>query len=203
MKETKAILIGREVHPSPSSLEAYVAGLGIPRRALSLPVSSEPPPDFPSFIELWGGEQELREAVERWPFEVGAWLVEEYQPKRYERDWPSGTRSPGLRMVSILHRRPDLSREAFAAHWLGPHTRVALSYTIPFWHYNQNVVVEALANDGGEDGFAGMHFETREQMEARWSAHPEEAARGTADAARFMDTNRNPTVITFETVWEG
>ena len=203
MKEAKAILIGRGVHPSPSSLETYVAGLGLPRRALSLPASTDPPPDFPCFIELWGGERQLREAVQRWPFEVGAWLVEEHRPKRYERVWASGTRSPGVRMLSILHRRPDLSREAFAAHWLGPHTRIALSYTIPFWDYNQNVVVEALANDGGEDGFVGMHFETRAQMEARWSAHPDEAARGAADAERFMDTSRSPTVIAYEIVWEG
>jgi hypothetical protein len=203
MREAKAILIGKGIHPSPSSLETYVGALGLPRRALSLPASSDPPPDFPSFIELWGGEEELREAVACWPFEVGAWLVEEHRPKRYGRDWPSGARSPGPRMVSILHRRPDLSREAFAAHWLGPHTRVALSYTIPFCDYNQNVVVEALANDGGEDGFVGMHFETRAQMEARWSAHPKEAARGAADAERFMDTSRNPTVVMIETVWDG
>ncbi|MBW2423235.1 MAG: EthD domain-containing protein [Deltaproteobacteria bacterium] len=199
MTEAKAILIGREPH---ASLQSYVESLGLPRRALSLPATSDPPPDFHCFVELWGAEDALRDAVGRWPFEMGAWLVEESTPKRYERVWRSGTASPGIRMVSILHRRPGLSREAFAAHWLGPHTRVALSFTIPFWQYSQNVVVEPLANDAGEDGFVGMHFETREQMEARWSAHPEEAARGLADAEQFMDTSRNPTVVTIETVWE-
>ena len=105
-------------------------------------------------------------------------------------------------MVSSLHRRTGISRAAFAAHWLGPHTRVSRSYTVPVWHYNLNVVVEALTPESGEDGFVGMHFESREQMRARWADHPEEAARGAEDAARFMDAPRSATIVAVETVWE-
>ena len=143
----------------------------------------------------------MREVVAGWPHPIAAWLVEERVPVDPPRSVPSGTRTPGLRMVGILRRRPGISREAFDAHWRGPHTQIARSYTIPFWRYDQNVVVEPLVGDSGEDGFVGMHFETREQMETRWTAHPAEAARGAADAELFMDTSRSPSVVMIETVW--
>lgn len=199
MRHAKAILIGDE---EDGRLRSHVANLALPRRALSLPLRSDPPPGLHSFVELWGDEAELRASVSRWPLPVRAWLVEEHTPLAYERSWPSGAPSPGVRFVSSLHRRMGISRDAFARHWLGPHTRVALAYTVAVWHYSQNVVVEALTGDSGVDGFAGMHFETAEQMRARWSDHPQEAARGAADAARFMDASRSASMVAEETVWE-
>ena len=142
-----------------------------------------------------------RATVRNWPVAARAWLVEEHAPLVYERTWPSGTPSPGVRMVGILHRRAGMSREAFAGHWLGAHTQVACSYTVPVWHYNQNLVREALTEHSGEDGFVGMHFRTPEQMRARWADHPEEAAAGAQDAQRFMDLDRAPTMVAIETVW--
>lgn len=199
MRRSKAILVGA----GPSAMLArHVAALALPRRAISLPVASDPPAGLHSFVELWGEEALIRASVADWPFPTRAWLVEEHCPLRYERTWPSGTPSPGVRMVSSLHRRADISREAFATHWLGPHTRVATSYTIPVWHYSQNVVIEALTSDAGEDGFVGMHFETQEQLRARWADHPVEAARGAEDAERFMNVARTVTMLAVETIWE-
>ena len=197
---TKATLIA---NAPAAKLARHVGALALPRRAISLPADPDvaPPPGFHAFIELWGDESAVRAAVEKWPFPARAWLVTEHSPLRYERTWPSGTPSPGVRLVSSLFRRADLTRTAFAAHWLGPHARVARSYTVPIWHYNQNVVIEALTPDSGEDGFVGMHFETRDQMQARWRDHPAEAARGAEDAALFMDATRTVSLVTVETVW--
>jgi hypothetical protein len=199
MRRSKAILVGCEPD---AMLARHVASLALPRRAISLPVASDPPAGLPSFVELWGDEARVRASVASWPFPARAWLVEEHCPLRYEKTWLSGTPSPGVRMVSSLHRRADISREAFATHWLGPHTRVACSYTIPVWHYSQNLVIEALASDAGEDGFVGMHFETPEQMRARWADHPLEAARGAEDAELFMDLSRTLTLLAVETTWD-
>ena len=107
-------------------------------------------------------------------------------------------------MVSTIHRRDGMSPRDFAEHWLGPHTSVAKSYTVPVWHYNQNVVVEALTPGADEspDGFVGMHFESAEAMRARWQDHPAEAARGAEDAARFMNIERSVSMTAIETVWE-
>ncbi len=199
MSRAKAILVG---DTEGGRLRPHVAGLALPRRALSLPHGKDRPLGLQSFVELWGEEAALRATVALWPLPVRAWLVEEHAPLVYERSWPSGTPSPGVRLVSTLHRCKGMSRDAFARHWLGPHTRVALAYTVPVWHYNQNLVVEALTPDSGVDGFVGMHFETAEQMRARWSDHPLEAARGAADAAQFMDVTRSASMVAEETVWE-
>lgn len=201
-------------------LAAFIADLALPRRALSWPVDATPPPALPTFCELWGPEAELRAIVARWPFPGRGWLVDESVPVAYARTWRSGEPSPGLRMISTLHRRPDLSRAAFEAHWRGPHVEVATSFTIPIWHYVQNVVREPLGYvgghegsldgdrdvdadvDAGVDGFVGMHFETEAALRARWRDHPEEAARGAEDARRFMAVERSVGITAIETVWD-
>src|ERR1039458_6046385 len=48
---------------------------------------------------------------------VGAYHVEEVVQKDYDRTWPSGTQSPGFKMIAFLHRRADLTQEAFSQHW--------------------------------------------------------------------------------------
>lgn len=210
----KAIVVSEATR---DALTAHLAELDLPRRALSWPVDAAPPPALPSFCELWGPEAKLREIVARWPFPGRGWLVDEHVPVDYARTWRSGEPSPGLRMISTLHRRPDLSRAAFAAHWLGPHVEVATAFTIPIWRYVQNVVREPLDHDGGHegsrdgdidadarvDGFVGMHFETEAALRARWRDHPEEAARGAEDARRFMAVERSVGITAIEIVWYG
>jgi len=197
--QRKAIVVGRDPE---EALPAHVSALRGLRRALCLPLAPDPPAELPSFTELWGEERRVRSAVASWPFAARAWLVAEHTPVDYERTWPSGTQSPGVRMVSSLFRRPGSSRREFEAHWLGPHLRIARSYTVPVWRYDQNVVVEALCGDGGEDGFVGMHFRTPEELESRWADHPEEAKRGAEDAALFLDLARSISLRARETVWD-
>lgn len=207
----KAILVHREAAPE---LATYVAGLdGFPRRALSVvaaaadasvspPTSPEAAPTAAAFVELWGPVDALRAAVARWPESPSAWLVEEARPADALRTWPSGTPSPGVRMVSSVFRRPELSRAAFSECWFRQHVAIAMAFTVPIWRYGQNVVIEALRGDGGEDGFAVLHFRTARDLAARWAEHPEEARRGREDAARFMDLERGWSAIMTETLWE-
>lgn len=196
----KIVLIAED---SKEALSAHVAGLDLPRRALSWPVESESPPAIPNLVELWGDPASLSSIVEAWPHPARAWRVVEHVPVAYARTWAGGEPSPGLRMISTIHRRPDMSCEDFIRYWHGPHARVAREYTVPVWHYVQNAVVEPLGHESDIDGFVGMHFRTAEAMRARWQDHPEEAARGAADAARFMDVGRSLSVTTIETVWDG
>jgi len=194
----KAVLISEA---SGDALRSHLAKLELVRRALSLPVTPDPPAALPSFVELWGGGSELRAVVASWPHPARAWLVAEHVPVAYRRSWPSGEASPGLRLVSTVHRRPGLDRAAFAAHWCGPHVRIATSYSVPVWHYVQNLVVEPLGHASDVDGFVGMHFRKAEDLRARWQDHPQEAARGAEDAARFMDVARSVSIAAIETVW--
>ncbi len=206
----KAILVHR--HPLPE-LAQYVAGLdAFSLRALSesaadsafsIGVPSAPPASTAAeFVELWGTADALRAAVARWPEAPSAWLVEESRIAEAPRTWPSGTPSPGVRMVSSVFRRPELSRAAFAERWRTQHAAIAMSFTVPIWRYEQNVVVEQLRGDGGEDGFAVLHFRTARDLAARWADHPDEARRGREDAAQFMDLERGWNAIMKETLWE-
>ena len=199
MTTDKAILISGGPR---KELTRHVASLELPRRACSLPVDPEAGTSLPSFVELWGETARLRQTVVSWPFAIRAWLVSEHVPLAYDRTWPSGDPSPGVRMISSIHRRQGMSRADFQAYWLGPHTEVAQSYTIPVWHYNQNIVIESLTPDSDEDGFVGMHFRSAEDMRARWQEHPTEAKAGARDAANFMAVDRSLSITAVETVWD-
>jgi hypothetical protein len=198
MRIGKAILVS---DGPAGDLVAQVAGLALPKRAVSLPVGTDSDPTLPSFIELWGEEEVLRNTAASWPFSARAWRVAEHVPMAYERVWPSGEPSPGVRLVSSIHRRDGMSRADFEAYWLGPHTRVARSYTVPVWHYNQNIVLEALTGDSPEDGFVGMHFRSAEEMRARWQDYPDEARAGASDAEKFMAVERSVSMVAIEMVW--
>ena len=199
MTTGKAILISNE---ATDGLAAHIARLDLPRRGISLPLEGSSERAFGSFVELWGENDILRRTIASWPFSARAWLVEEHIPVEYERTWASGEPSPGVRLISSIHRRDGMSRAEFEDYWLGPHTEVARSYTVAVWHYNQNIVVEPLTPDSGEDGFVGMHFRNAEQLRARWQDHPAEAAAGARDAARFMMVDRSLSITAIETVWE-
>ena len=194
----KAVLVHRG---SIAGLESHLAELDIRRRALSRPAPHAPKSPVTAFVELWDERKRLSTAIARWPGEAGAWWVEENLPAAYERNWPDGTQSPGVRLVSSVYRLAQHSREEFSRYWRNEHAAVALSYTIPVWHYSQNVVLEALGPDANEDGFAVLHFRSAEDMQARWANYPDEAKRGAEDAARFLDGSRAWTASMVETVW--
>ena len=208
----KAILVhpsaeadGRLGAPLGARLRAHLAALAqLPRRTLSLPIASADgaPAPIAAFVELWGSEETLREAIASWPTPTSAFLVEESLPVAVPQRWPSGQSTPGVRLVGSLHRKPGLDRAAFADHWRTRHLEVSLAFTIPVWHYSQNVVVEALAGDAGEDGFAVLHFRSDRDRIDRWAKHPGEARRGAEDAARFMAVGRGFSAVMTETRWD-
>lgn len=194
----KAILVHRD---SIDGLESHLAKLELDKRALSLPLPGTAESPVSAFVELWDDRAPLLAAIRSWPVEASAWLVEENLPARYERSWPDGVQSPGVRLVSSVHRKAGLSRDEFARYWHTEHAAVALSYTVAVWHYSQNVVVEALGPHSTEDGFAVLHFRTAEDLQTRWTGYPEEAKRGAEDAARFLDASRSWNANMLETVW--
>ncbi|MBK7948045.1 MAG: hypothetical protein IPK00_04750 [Deltaproteobacteria bacterium] len=196
----KLILVHRVPVPG---LEEHLSALrALPRRALSTPLAELARPPVAAFVELWGPIEALRSAFEAWPAPGSAWLVDERRPADSPRTWPSGEPSPGVRLVGSVFRRAELDRAAFARSWHGPHTEVALAFTIPVWRYGQNVVREAWGADEGEDGFAVLHFRAPAELADRWARYPDEARRGAEDAARFMDASRGWNVVMTETLWE-
>jgi len=132
---------------------------------------------------------------------VGAYHVEEVVQKDYDRTWPSKTQSPGFKMIAFLHRRADLTKEAFSQHWREHHGPLAVARQPGFWHYVQNHLVERLSDASPDwDGFGEIHFRTLE--DARTRSYDSEEAQQLIwdDVARFLAYDRSPTLTTHEWV---
>jgi hypothetical protein len=128
--------------------------------------------------------------------------VDEREIVTAARDWPLGTPTPGEHMVSLVTRAASFTREAFAAYWRDVHAPVAMSFTILPSAYAQYVTRRSLFGETTEpDGVMVMHFRTADDRANRWAKHPDEAARGAADAAVFMDMTRATSVLMHETIW--
>jgi hypothetical protein len=120
----------------------------------------------------------------------------------YERGWELGTQTPGERVVTVVERKPGMTRQEFDRYWREVHTGVALSYTVAPWAYVQYLTTTSLLPGGIEpDGALVMHFRSGEERRSRYEDHPDDAARGAADAAAFMDMERTRMTLMHETIW--
>ncbi len=112
---------------------------------------------------------------------VGGYNVTEAIPLDYDsRDWLDGEPTPGVKQVTLLKRRPDLSYEEFIHRWHDIHTALAMRIH-PLWAYNRNVVDGAFTPDAPRfDGIVELMFRQREEL---------------LDPARFFSGTDNIQVI--------
>ncbi len=101
--------------------------------------------------------------------DLDAYLVDERVRIDYERDWPDGTESPGVRRISFVRAAPGLSRDEMARHWHEVHWPIARVHHPALWRYVQNVVVEPLTPAAPEvDGIAELHFRSIADLRERF-----------------------------------
>lgn len=95
-----------------------------------------------------------------------------------------GGRTPGLKWLLAVRRRPDLSREDFVAHWHATHVPLVLKQLPGIRRYVTSVVERRMSETGADwDGFSELWWDDR--------ASAREALRGggaavDADSARFI-----------------
>jgi uncharacterized protein (TIGR02118 family) len=74
-----------------------------------------------------------------------------------------------MKRISLLRRKEDISKEAFSAHWAGPHAVIAKDFQ-GLVKYTQNHVVQRLdpaPHDAySTDGMAELWFPSDESMQA-------------------------------------
>ena len=196
-----------------AGLDALVGAGGASRATLDVRL---PDADLEVFGPELMTEQDERAVVALWDVDAGAALglqpptgarrvgcyeVEEVVQRDYERTWSSGTQSPGFKMIAFLHRRPDLTPEAFSDHWRNNHGPLAVARQPGFWHYVQNHLVAPLTDDSPPyDGFGEIHYRSVDDALTR-SYDSEEGQRLIwEDVARFLDYERSPTLTTHEWV---
>ncbi len=71
-----------------------------------------------------------------------------------------------VKRVSLVRRKPGMSRDAFIAHWLGPHADI-----IRTMERARGYVINVIDDPelAGWDGIAEMWFDSREAAEASFS----------------------------------
>lgn len=152
-------------------------------------------PIFDGVIEAWSKSAESAAPAFDWkPDLLSAgyiYLVEEKVEKPYERDWPVGERSPGVKSFFLALRHPSMTHDEMARYWGEQHAPLALRIHIGMWRYTRNVVTKAESPGAPDwDGMAILHFKTAEDLRERF--YDSEAGRAAiaADVAKFSGGGR-------------
>lgn len=105
--------------------------------------------------------------VERLTAEPGfrsATRVTEALPVAYTPDWPAGTVTPGICLLTLFRKKEGISQEQFLDRWHNSHTPLSLRIH-PLWHYNRNVVTETVASaETPWGGIVEEHFRSRSDL---------------------------------------
>jgi hypothetical protein len=126
-------------------------------------------------ISLWVPAHDLREDLESILGELGervdGYLVTEAVYSEYgqrrgtTRDWPAGTRSPGLVTFALVHRNPALDERTFREFWYG-HQSPMSERMQPRLRYVRNSVVHPITEGAPPiDGLVVESWESEELVE--------------------------------------
>ena len=152
-------------------------------------------PSYDVVTEIWLDEGAPQAAVAPdYGISVGAadsYEVTEVTKKEYERDWPDGERSPGIKSIYIARRHKEMTQDQYARYWSEQHGPLALRIHVGMWRYTQNVVVSARSEGAPHfDGFALLHFRTGEDLRERFYADDAGRAAIAEDVAKFTSGGR-------------
>jgi uncharacterized protein (TIGR02118 family) len=130
---------------------------------------------------------------------VGAYLTEEIVRRPYEKTWPDGDASPGVKLVCFVKRKAELDHAAYSRHWRDNHGPLALKHQTGIWHYVQNHIVELLTDSTPDfDGLGELHFKTATDVVERMFDGEASVTAIFEDVPRFMDSDASTTLPTKE-----
>jgi uncharacterized protein (TIGR02118 family) len=135
---------------------------------------------------------------------IGAYRVDEVVQKDYQRTWPSGETSPGVKLFCFVRRKGDITHDDYSKHWRENHGPLAVARQPGFWHYVQNHVAESLTDSTPDvDGLGELHYRSVEAVETETYDSEEGQQLIWDDTLRFMDHDRSTVLVTRETVVGG
>jgi uncharacterized protein (TIGR02118 family) len=113
-----------------------------------------------------------------------AYLSEEHVHRDALAPPALGTRTPGVKWMLLVRRRPELDPGAFLAHWHGVHVPLVLASLPALRRYATHPIERQHGAGGPEwDGVACLWFESREAAGADLRAA---GAAIDADTAKFI-----------------
>lgn len=178
---------------------------GLEAFAIHPPCADEPaehPDDVTAVAMAWLDGPPDPAAPQRWfpDAHVDAYLVEEHVRVDYNKDWPDGIESPGVRRISFVRAAPGLSRSEMARHWSDVHWPIARVHHPGLWRYVQNVVVEPITPDApAVDGIAELHFRSIADLRDRFYDSDEGRQIVAEDVRAFLDRGAGWRVLARET----
>ncbi len=179
-------------HADSAELGRFIVNLvDVPAEEAGLRPGGEP--SYDAVTEMWFDDAEGR-AVSQYGPAAGAlhgFEVTEETKKEYDRDWPDGERSPGIKSIYIARRAKDMTQAQYAAYWSDRHGPLALRIHIGMWRYTQNVVVSSMSEGAPHfDGFALLHFRTGEDLRERFYIDDAGRAAIAEDVEKFTSGGR-------------
>jgi uncharacterized protein (TIGR02118 family) len=159
-----------------------------------------------AMVSLW--DVDFADAALQFPLPDGARLVGAYQVKEivqkdWERTWPAGESSPGVKLVCLVHRKVGMPHDHYLQHWRDNHGPLAVAHQPGFWHYVQNHVVGWLTDETPDfDGVGELHFKSPAEVETGMFDSEEGQRLIWEDTLRFMDHDASTVLVTTETLIE-
>ena len=119
--------------------------------------------------------------------EVGTWRVDEHTAWDHAPEAYDGCPSLGIKQISFVGKRPDISDEEFITHYRA-HVDVARIHHAGVRKYQQNIVTRN-ASDGASTvaGISEFWFRSVDDLINRYYAFEDSSAVTRADSAKFLD----------------
>jgi hypothetical protein len=150
----------------------------------------------------WGDMASSSDATKQMAPVVDAasgWRVEETVVWDYDRDWLDGRPTPGVKFVSLVAKRPELSMEEFAERYLR-HASVAREHHGGCWKYVQNVVRGPVTLPPGKivHGVSELWFRSVDDLVERLYTRPGSTDAVRADTSGFVDFSNTVSILVQE-----
>ena len=132
---------------------------------------------------------------------VGGYRVEESVPVEWETPaGGAGERTPGVKLVTLFDKRPELGDDEFLRLWVEEHTPLSIDVH-PLWRYVRNRVLESLTPEA--PFFRGVVEETFRSLDDvldpdRFYGSAENQRRVARHVRRFIDLRRMQTCLMSE-----
>jgi hypothetical protein len=152
----------------------------------------------------WGDVASSSQASQQLAAVVAAasgWRVQEHVAWDYDRDWPDGEPTPGVKFVSFVAKRPELSPEEFQERYRN-HVEVAREHHIGCWKYVQNVVLGPVTLPPGKiiHGVSELWFRSLDDyVERLYARRPESVDAVREDTSGFIDFANTSSMLVQET----
>ena len=127
------------------------------------------------------------------------WWVDENDAWTYDRDWPDGSATPGLKQMSLVARRPDITFDEFVARYRN-HVNIAKVHHIGCWQYVQNFIAEPTGTRPAPliDGISELWFRSVDDMIERFYTAPGSPDAVREDTTGFIDFSNTRSYLTIE-----